>query len=184
MIDKLNDNDTLHSGTGGLTSSVLRYLISDPERMMLGTWSLVTIVLGGFGNILVLVGLFYDRFKFDVTSTWFLSNMAISDFLYVLFVVVPSAFSNFSNRWLFGRFLCGLTASLSSMLCIIHLLSLTLLSANKLFRCLYPLKSMYTVLTAWTGTLITFLLWILSLIPVIIYYVLDKPTTFDRNMNR
>ena len=158
--------------------------ISDPERMMLGTWSVVTIILGGIGNIFLLIGIFVGRFRIEITSQWFLSNMAISDVLYVLFVIVPSAVTNFSNRWLFGRFLCGLTASLSSMFCIIHLLSLTLLSANKLFRCLFPLRSMNAELNVCTGTLVTVLMWFLSLGPTVVNYSLDRPFTFDRNIDR
>ena len=160
------------------------YVISDPGRMLLGTWSLITILLGGIGNILLLSSLLTGRFKIDITSKWLISNMSISDILYVLFVIVPSAVTNFSNRWIFGKFFCGLTASLSSMFCIIHLLSLTLLAVNKLLRCIFPIKSIYMVLNTCTGILTTFLLWSLSLGPIIVNYTLHRPFTFDRNLNR
>ena len=183
-MNEFNRSETILASNARLFYKSTTYLISDPERILLGFWSLATIIIGGFGNILVLVSICIGQFQIDFTSKWFISNMSISDFLYILVIVVPTAVTNFSNRWIFGRFLCGLTASLSSMFCIIHLLSLTLLSANKLFRCLFPLRSIYTTLSAWSGTLITFLLWTVSLLPIVMNYVLDRPFTFDRNINR
>ena len=39
-------------------------------------------------------------------------------------------------------------------------------------------------LNVWVGSLVTFLMWTLSLGPIVVNYVLHRPFTFDPNLNR
>ena len=72
--------------------------LSELERYLLGCWSLVTVLFGGVGNVLLLTAVHLKHFKIDKTSLWFIVNMSISDLLYILTMVLPSVSSNFTNR--------------------------------------------------------------------------------------
>ena len=39
-------------------------------------------------------------------------------------------------------------------------------------------------LNVWAGSIVTFLMWTLSLGPIVVNYVLHRPFTFDPNLNR
>ena len=165
-------------------SNTTLYSIGYRDRLILSGWGLLLCILGGVGNVLLLSGLYFSRFRVDITSHWFLSNMAVSDVLYVVVIVVPSLLTNLANKWLLGDAVCGLTASLRMVLSIIHLLSLTLLSLTKLFRCTFPLRAVYTELGLCSGTLTTLLMWTISFVPLGVNYALKRPYAFDPNLSR
>ena len=72
--------------------------MTDIERYFIGTWSLMTVLLGGVGNILVLTAVWRKCFKIDSTSLWFIVNMSIADQMYILTIVLPSVSNNFLDR--------------------------------------------------------------------------------------
>ena len=75
------------------------WALTDLERYLLGSWSLITVLLGGLGNILLLTAVHLKHFKIDNTSLWFIVNISVSDLLYILTMVLPSVITNFANRY-------------------------------------------------------------------------------------
>ena len=144
--------------------------LTAPESYILAGWSLLTTLIGGIGSVLVVVSVLLHRLKIDTTSTWFITNIAVSDVCYVVVMVIPSVVSNFTLRWVLGRLrdnfsgshlryhiiisypnagdvLCLASSNIGLMFATSHLIFSTILSINKLLRCLFPLRSLYAKLS-------------------------------------
>ena len=158
--------------------------LNEAERYALGVWSLVTLILSGSGNSLVLIAIVHRKFKGDFTSRWLIANIAVSDIFYILTGVLTSMVSNFANTWLFGQFLCVATSNFANWFAIVHMIMLTILSLNKWLRCQFPLRSLYTKLSRRSGVFVTLFVWTLSLVPTVEYYALDRGAYFDVSINR
>ncbi|KAL5254957.1 hypothetical protein ACHWQZ_G014422 [Mnemiopsis leidyi] len=158
--------------------------MTNVERYLIGAWSLITVLLGGVGNILVMTAVGTKRFKIDTTSLWFIINMSVSDLMYILTIVLPSVSNNFMDRWMFGSVLCSMSSNFANWYAIAHLLSLTLFSLNKLLRCMFPLRSLYNNLSKRKGAAITIWMWLMSSIPTMEHYVLKRGYQYDKTINR
>ena len=158
--------------------------LTDAERYALATWGLVTFVLGGLGNMLVVVAMILHRFKIDSTSRWLIASIAILDILYIVGAVTTSVVSNFAEAWLFGSFLCEATSNFVNWFTAVHMIIVMILSLNKWLRCRFPLRSLYQTLTTRSGIIVTVVVWTISTVPTLEYYLLDRGAYFDVSINR
>ena len=90
---------------------------------------------------------------------------------------VPTAVvSNIANRWVLGDFLCGFTAYFSFLPGSCNLILVALLSANKLYRCLFPLRTLS--IRTFHGVLVCVAAWFLSTLLFMELLVLKRGYTF------
>ena len=58
-----------------------------------------------------------------------------------------------------------------------------MLSLNKLLRCVFPMRSLYTTLGARRKVIVTVVIWVVSSIPTLAVYFLDRGYQFDTSIN-
>lgn len=73
---------------------------------------------------------------------WIIQVLSTVDLGHTLLIIFPSVLANiYNNTWPLGDLLCRLTFANKYTFLIGNVLLITLLSLNRLFRCLYPLRS-------------------------------------------
>ena len=105
-----------------------------------------------------------------------IQNLAVADLLYMTTSVPTAVLSNIANRWVLGDFLCGFTAYFSFLPGGCNLILVALLSANKLYRCLFPLRTLS--IRTLHGVLVCGVAWFLSTLLFIELLILKRGYTF------
>ena len=84
----------------------------------------------------------HKALKMDKMSVWIVQNVSVADICNCVFVLLPTLITQFSGRWVLGETLCYLFAEIRYLFFIANIFLLTILSLNKLIRCIYPLRNM------------------------------------------
>ena len=109
---------------------------------VLRIYSTLILIIGVFGNIVVLTGLFQTFInKIDTVSKVFLQNLFVTDGFYALVHFTPIATVLFINRWPFGPVLCNLQQILSTIFAINEIHIITILSCHRLWLLHRPLRT-------------------------------------------
>ena len=102
--------------------------------------------------------------------------------LYMITSVPTAVVSNIANRWVLGDFLCGFTAYFSFLPGSCNLILVALLSANKLYRCLFPLRTLS--IRTFHGVLVCGVAWFLSTLLFMEFLILKRGYQFYIPINR
>ncbi|TTC59068.1 Alpha-1A adrenergic receptor [Bagarius yarrelli] len=100
---------------------------------------IVFAVFGVTGNVLVIVSVACYRQLRSVTH-YFIANLAVADLLLSGVVVPLSASSEALGRWVLGRALCGVWASLDVLCCTASIFNLCAISVDRFLAVSYPLR--------------------------------------------
>ena len=89
------------------------------------------------GNVLVLVAL-YRNPRLRRPSNLYTISLAASDIILACAAMPFTCVSAITGRWVFGRAVCYLQASLATMLGTTSLVNMALIAANRLLKVVYP----------------------------------------------
>jgi hypothetical protein len=103
------------------------------------------LLLGISGNIFVLYAtIAHKAIKLDTMSTWIIKNLAVVDLCNCVIVLIPAIVTHYAEgKWVLGRELCYFHASQRFTYAVANLVLINFLSANKLRRCIYPLRNLH-----------------------------------------
>ncbi|GAB1605559.1 54-like peptide receptor [Argonauta hians] len=139
-----------------------------PVAIMYG----LTLILGVIGNSLVIFSIAHYRRMRTLTNIFLLSLASADLFLIVLCVPIKFA-SFFTFTWQFGEFLCKAVYYLQNVSAICSVTTLTVMSVERYYAIIYPIKAKY-VCTVKRAKIAIFFIWILS-------FLLASPIIFGRN---
>ena len=107
-------------------------------------WYHICFILGLSGNLFVLHGsIAHKAIKLDVMSQWIIKNLAFVDVLNCISVLLPMMLCHYAgNVWIFGDFLCEISAIFRFIFTTANIFLINALSINKLHRCFYPLENL------------------------------------------
>ncbi|XP_072396328.1 orexin/Hypocretin receptor type 1-like [Diabrotica undecimpunctata] len=108
------------------------------------TWVLifchfVVFVIGLVGNCLVCVAVYRNHTMRTVTN-YFIVNLAVADFLVILFCLPPSVVWDVTSTWWFGSALCKIVLYIQSVSVTVSVLTLTFISIDRWYAICFPLK--------------------------------------------
>ncbi|CAH0562013.1 unnamed protein product [Brassicogethes aeneus] len=129
-----------------------------PTLMVYG----VTLVLGITGNCLMIITTFRYRRMLSVTNV-FLSSLASSDLLLILFCIPVKVAKLFSYTWEMGLFLCKTVHYMQNLSAICSVLTLTAISIERYYAIVHPMKAKY-ICTISQAKKIILVIWIISII--------------------
>ena len=89
-----------------ITSSGNSKLKDDEEKILITIFSIV-IILGIFGNLLVIWTILLNK-NMRTTNNLFILNLAISDLTLCFFSIPFNVYKTLRHSWIFGDFLCRL----------------------------------------------------------------------------
>ena len=105
-------------------------------------WLTASFLLGLSGNLFVLYGTIrHKALKMDKMSVWIIQNVSVADICNCVFVLFPTLITQFCGRWVFGESLCYLSYTYRYSFFVANIFLLTILSFNKLMRCMFPLRN-------------------------------------------
>ncbi|XP_056637487.1 orexin receptor type 2-like [Diorhabda sublineata] len=108
------------------------------------TWVLIVLhslvfVIGLVGNCLVCVAVYRNHTMRTVTN-YFIVNLALADFMVILFCLPPSVTWDVTSTWWFGTALCKIVLYMQSVSVTVSVLTLTFISVDRWYAICYPLK--------------------------------------------
>lgn len=112
-MDYSNDsdakNETFYDSDYDYEDEVIRH-IEELIRPRLWTWFLIAahvsvFLIGLVGNFLVCVAVYRNRGMRTVTN-YFITNLAIADFLVILICLPPTVIWDVTSTWFFGNMAC------------------------------------------------------------------------------
>ena len=106
-------------------------------------WNQLSFLLGILGNVFVLYAtICHKAMKMDKMSLWIIKSVSVIDICNCVFVLLPILITQYLGRWIFGENLCYVYFTYRFSFFVANMLFLNILSLNKLFRCLYPLRNL------------------------------------------
>ncbi|KAI5620058.1 alpha-1A adrenergic receptor [Silurus asotus] len=115
------------------------YDVNIPKVVTMVVVFMLFVVFGVTGNVLVIMSVACHRQLRSVTH-YFMANLAVADLLLSCVVVPLSASSEALGRWVLGRVLCGVWASLDVMCCTASIFNLCAISVDRWLAVSYPLR--------------------------------------------
>ena len=113
-------------------------------------WEQICFVLGVSGNVFVLYAtIAHKAIKLDKMSIWIIKNLAVADIGNCVLVLLPillTQYGKLNGMLLFGSgdiFYKVLGSYINSFF-VANIVLINILSLNKLLRCIYPLRNLYT----------------------------------------
>ncbi|XP_030756117.1 gastrin/cholecystokinin type B receptor-like [Sitophilus oryzae] len=139
-------------------------------------------VLGLTGNCLIIFTTFRYRRMHSVTNV-FLSSLASSDLLLIIFCIPVKVAKLFSFTWTMGWILCKSVHYMQNLSTICSVLTLTAISIERYYAIVHPVKSKY-ICTLRQAKSIILVIWIMSVIlsvPTAIVWV-QMPVGVDNEL--
>ncbi|XP_063236067.1 orexin/Hypocretin receptor type 1-like [Bacillus rossius redtenbacheri] len=127
-------------------------------------WALVAMhaavfVVGLVGNALVCVAVFRNPSMRTVTN-YFIVNLAVADFMVILFCLPPSVVWDITETWFMGTALCKVVLYFQTVSVAVSVLTLTFISVDRWYAICFPLRSRATTGRAKVAI---FVIWLLAL---------------------
>ncbi|XP_008482465.1 gastrin/cholecystokinin type B receptor-like [Diaphorina citri] len=133
----------------------------------------ITMVLGIVGNVLiVLTTWLYKRMKSP--TNLFLSSLAVTDLLLIILCIPVKIAKLFSYTWSMGVFLCKTVHYMQNFTAICSVLTLTVMSIERYYAIMYPMKAKYICTMSQTKKTIA-AIWLISAIlaaPILLVQIL------------
>ena len=137
------------------------------EQIILATYCLLIILIGTFGNGLVLYGsIKYNAIHMDSVSIKLIENLAISDIACTTGVPLQMMTVIVSKKWILGKTLCYIQGFWSFVPYLTELQITTLISIHRLCCIKYPLSWDFTIRNKHVNIIIP-CTWVLSVIVVL-----------------
>ncbi|KAF8783203.1 Orexin receptor type 2 like protein [Argiope bruennichi] len=140
------------------------YIYPTPLEWILITLHIVVFVVGLVGNALVCVSVYRNHTMRTVTN-YFIVNLALADFLVILFCLPPTVLWDVTETWFFGSVTCKLVLYLQSISVSVSVLTLTFISIDRWYAICHPLSFKSTAARAKTNILLIWLVSILVVLP-------------------
>lgn len=115
------------------------YDVNVPKVVTMMVVFLFFVVFGVMGNMLVIISVACHRQLHSVTH-YFIANLAAADLLLSSVVLPLSASSEALGRWVLGRVLCGVWASLDVLCCTASIFNLCVISVDRCLAVSFPLR--------------------------------------------
>ncbi|XP_022914661.2 orexin/Hypocretin receptor type 1-like [Onthophagus taurus] len=126
-------------------------------------------VVGLMGNALVCVSVYRNHSMRTITN-YFITNLAVADFMVLLFCLPPSLVWDVTMTWFFGVVMCKIVLYLQTVSVTVSVLTLTFISIDRWYAICYPLKFKSTTSRAKTAIIMIWMLALLFDIPELIAY--------------
>ncbi|RZF42089.1 hypothetical protein LSTR_LSTR006682 [Laodelphax striatellus] len=191
------ENVTIHQGesydeTANCTND---YCISDEEYYDMivqhilpskSEWLLIALhgvvfFVGLIGNALVCTAVYRNRTMRTVTN-YFIVNLAVADFMVILFCLPPTVLWDVTQTWFMGTLVCKIVLYFQTVSVAVSVLTLTFISVDRWYAICFPLKFKSTTGRAKTAIMIIWLLSICFDIPELLALETHKFEKF-RNMD-
>ncbi|XP_053618332.1 orexin receptor type 2-like [Plodia interpunctella] len=143
------------------------------EWVLIGTHTVV-FVMGLVGNALVCVAVYRNHTMRTVTN-YFIVNLAVADFMVILFCLPPTVVWDVTETWFLGDALCKILLYFQSVSVSVSVLTLTFISVDRWYAICFPLKFKSTTGRAKTAILIIWLLSLLFNAPELVVLTALKP---------
>ena len=133
------------------------------------------VVLGGIGNLLVMIVVIRNKHHFKNTTNLFILNLAAADLLFLVFCVPFHAVIYTNLGWPFGQFMCKFVHLVQYASMIASILTLVAMSFDRYLAVGYPLrtKHMRTPGKALYAAICIWILAILMALPLPIFYTIQ-----------
>lgn len=114
------------------------------EKLLLTSWSFLTLLFTILGNSFVLYATIrHSAIKLDKLSVWIIQNLAVADLANGVINLLPVLFNTaMGNYWALGIPLCMFNAYTHEAPMIANAYFINMLQCNKIYRCLFPLRSL------------------------------------------
>ncbi|KAJ8923595.1 hypothetical protein NQ315_010174 [Exocentrus adspersus] len=122
----------------------------------------ITFILGLTGNILIIFTTFRYRRMQSVTNV-FLSSLASSDLLLIMFCIPVKVAKLFSYTWQMGEVICRSVHYMQNVSAICSVLTLTAISIERYYAIVHPMKAKY-ICTIRQAKTIIIIIWNLSML--------------------
>ncbi|KAF6215130.1 hypothetical protein GE061_009880 [Apolygus lucorum] len=181
--DHFADYDDVENGnfSGNMTNCTNDYCISDQEYWDLilqhitpqpYEWALifmhfVVFVVGLVGNALVCIVVYRVSAMRTVTN-YFIVNLALADFLVILFCQPTTVVWDTTETWMLGTVPCKLIVYFQTVSVAVSVLTLTFISLDRWYAICFPLKFNSTTARAKTAIIIIWIVALLCDIPELI----------------
>ncbi|XP_065167250.1 orexin/Hypocretin receptor type 1-like [Atheta coriaria] len=148
------------------------------------TWVLiachvVVFVVGLLGNTLVCVAVYRNCAMRTVTN-YFIVNLAVADFLVILFCLPPTLVWDVTSTWFFGDVMCKVVLYLQTVSVTVSVLTLTFISIDRWYAICYPLRFKSTTRRAQTAICV---IWLVSLCLDIPELIVNETRSFNHKLN-
>ena len=106
-------------------------------------WGQISFLLGVLGNIFTLYAtVAHNAIKLDKMSIWIIKNLAVADICNCFLVI--SQYGKFNRSIILGETFHKIMAYNRYLFFVANLFLVNILSLNKLIRCLFPLRNLFT----------------------------------------
>ncbi|XP_035231285.1 orexin receptor type 2-like [Stegodyphus dumicola] len=139
------------------------YIFPSTYEWLLIALHITVFFVGLIGNALVCISVYRNHSMRTVTN-YFIVNLAVADFLVILFCLPPSVLWDVTETWFFGSLMCKLVLYLQSVSVSVSVLTLTFISIDRWYAICHPLKFKSTASRAKKAIII---IWFTSLILVL-----------------
>ena len=104
--------------------------LSEVEEKCIIMLFLLVIILGFFGNILVIWTVVFNK-HMRTTSNLFILNLAISDLTLCIFSIPFNAYKTLKHSWVFGLFLCKFAPFFQATNVFVSTMSITAIALDR-----------------------------------------------------
>ena len=147
------------------------------------SFNVISALMGLLGNGFVLhASLNHSAFKLDKITVLLIQNLAISDILYVLLVLLPSFHAYVDNKWYLGDETCYGIGFVGTFLASANLHFILFVSAHRFLKCVRPWKMMS--LTKRHVVVISIIIWIFASLKIVILSAMGTTITFNNRITR
>ena len=144
-------------------------------------WGQIAFILGVVGNVFTLYATTaHNAIKLDKMSIWIIKNLAVVDICNCFLVVFPillNQYGKFNGLTIFGATFNEIMGHYRYLFLVANLFLVNILSLNKLFRCLFPLRNLFP--TRCQKNIVTIATVVISMVPTL-YTVYAVKTGFEK----
>ncbi|XP_045480539.1 orexin/Hypocretin receptor type 1-like isoform X2 [Harmonia axyridis] len=172
MMDNNDTYDATYNNTYKL-EEIEQYIFPKTWTWVLIFFHAMVFLVGIVGNFLVCVAVYRNHSMRTVTN-YFIVNLAVADFLVILFCLPPTVVWDVTMTWFFGVVMCKTVLYFQSVSVTVSVLTLTFISIDRWYAICFPLKFKSTTGRAKTAIWIIWLLSLSTSLPEMIYSTTER----------
>ena len=147
------------------------------------SYNSISSLLGLLGNGIVLRACFTrSAFRLDKITILLIQNLAVSDFLYMLLVILPSFNSYIGNKWNMGSASCYMVGFTGTWLASANLHFILFVTAHRFLKCVRPWR-MRQVKRHQINT-ISLIIWVFSSLKMVILSAMGAEISYNNDIYR
>ncbi|XP_039298463.1 orexin receptor type 1 isoform X2 [Nilaparvata lugens] len=139
---------------------IVQHILPSKSECLLIALHGVVFCVGLVGNALVCLAVYRNRSMRTVTN-YFIVNLAVADFMVILFCLPPTVLWDVTQTWFMGTLVCKIVLYFQTVSVAVSVLTLTFISVDRWYAICFPLKFKSTTGRAKTAILI---IWLLALV--------------------